>query len=122
MLNDWDALHGEIEVYSLLGEHLRVLDAEGKLKSQQRKEGKLKPNFKEQYLQGNIPFESITKSIHLWHTGNSKESLDDFLGLTKDEMQLFVQGDGSLKRKLDQLKSEKIAGSVKNALKKVMQK
>jgi len=92
------------------------------LKSQRRKEEKLKPNFKTQYLQGDIEFEDVTNFIHLWHTGNSKESLDDFLGLTKDEMQLLVKGDGSLKRKLNQLKSQKIAGSVKKALKNLIQK
>lgn len=87
------------------------------LKNQQGKEEKLKPNFKTQYLQGDIKFEDVTKFIHLWHTEDSKESLDDFLGLTKDEMQLLVKGDGSLKRNLDQSKSQKIAGSVKKALK-----
>ena len=67
------------------------------------KEEKLKPNFKTQYLQSGIKFEDITNFIHLWHTGDSKETLDNFLGLAEDEMQLFVKGDGSLKVKLDQL-------------------
>lgn len=41
LLYEWDALHGEIEVYSLLGEHLRVLDAEGNLKKPARKGRKI---------------------------------------------------------------------------------
>jgi len=41
LLYEWDALHGEIEVYSLLGEHLRVLDAEGNLKKPAKKGRKI---------------------------------------------------------------------------------
>jgi len=47
------------------------------------KEEKLKPNFKTQYLQSGIKFEDITNFIHLWHTGDSKETLDNFLGLAE---------------------------------------
>jgi hypothetical protein len=34
---EWDELHGEIEVYSLVGEHVRVLDANGQLKKAAKK-------------------------------------------------------------------------------------
>jgi predicted DNA-binding transcriptional regulator YafY len=78
-------------------------------------------NFKTEYLQGNIKFEDISKYISDWHKTTSKETLDDFLGLTEDEMQLLVKGDNSLKQKWDAEKLKSTA-KLKKAISMVLKK
>mgnify|MGYP000009411059 FL=1 len=61
--------------------------------------------FKEQYLQGKIPFEEIDKYIEDW--GNSDETctLREYLGLNAEEEDVWISdSDEALQELLDQQK------------------
>ena len=69
--------------------------------------------FKEQYLQGKIPFEEIDKYIEDW--GNSDETctLREYLGLNAEEEDVWISdSDEALQELLDQQK--KTDGGLKN--------
>jgi len=67
-------------------------------------------NFKEQYLIGKMQFTAINDFIAQWHKNTKGMSLPDFLGLTKEEYTLYLQGgDLSLKKELDAQKQKATA-------------
>jgi hypothetical protein len=73
-------------------------------------------NFKKQYLNGEIEYEAVLDFIDEWHAGDSTKSLEEFLGLTKHEMQLMANGDDSLKKELDRLKTQRVASALRKVL------
>lgn len=65
--------------------------------------------FKEQYLQGKIPFEEIDKYIEDW--GNSDETctLREYLGLNAEEEDVWISdSDEALQELLDQQKKQTV--------------
>jgi len=70
--------------------------------------------FKEQYLNGQVEFNSILDFIDAWHKnpeGKKGKDLPEFLGLSSDEMQLLAYGDDQLKTELDRIKAHKMTVS-----------
>ena len=65
------------------------------------------PDFKTQYLNGELAFDKITDFIADWHSQSGTLSLPDFLGLTTDEYQASVHGLANLKTILDTQKYKK---------------
>lgn len=69
--------------------------------------------FKDDYVQGKIPFEKLDDEVGLWHKGSSNLSLREYLGLSEEEYAVFLKGDSLLKQELDRQKAKfSAAGSV----------
>ncbi len=61
--------------------------------------------FKERYLAGEIPFEDIDLYIEEWNASDDTRRLAEFLGLTEEEEDVWVeQSDEALCEMLDQQK------------------
>lgn len=61
--------------------------------------------FKEQYLEGTIPFEAIDDFIEEWNTSDDNRRLSVFLGLTSEEEDIWIDdSDEALKELLDKQK------------------
>lgn len=61
--------------------------------------------FKEQYLEGTIPFEAIDDFIEEWNTSDDDRRLSVFLGLTSEEEDIWIDdSDEALKELLDKQK------------------
>ncbi len=58
--------------------------------------------FKEKYLAGEVPFEEIDDYIEVWNNSNDTCTLAQFLGLSADEEDIWIEdSDGALKEMLD---------------------
>ena len=58
--------------------------------------------FKEQYLEGTIPFEAIDDFIEEWNTSDDNRRLSVFLGLTSEEEDIWIDdSDEALQDLLD---------------------
>ena len=61
--------------------------------------------FKEQYLQGKIPFEAIDDFIEEWSGSDDERRLAVFLGLNSQEEDVWIdESDEALKELLDKQK------------------
>ena len=61
--------------------------------------------FKEQYLQGKIPFEAIDDFIEEWNGSDDERRLAVFLGLNSHEEDVWIdESDEALKELLDKQK------------------
>lgn len=50
-------------------------------------------NFIEQAVQGSAPISEIYEQVEFWHTHETGNSLQDFLGLTEQEMEFLLYSD-----------------------------
>jgi len=62
--------------------------------------------FKEQYLNTSLSFDKIHNWVDDWYNKTTTVTLQEYLGLTDQEMVLFIKGDNSLKKELDALRKE----------------
>jgi hypothetical protein len=53
--------------------------------------------FVELCLAGDVLMDEIDDYVHAWHTGDTKESIYDFLGMTREEYDLWVEQPRSLR-------------------------
>lgn len=59
--------------------------------------------FKERYLAGEIRFEEIDDYIEIWNNSNDERTLAQFLGLSADEEDVWIDdSDEALRAMLDQ--------------------
>ncbi len=66
-------------------------------------------NFKQLYLQSKIQIGKLDEFISKWHSGaGNGTSLQDFLGLSDDDMGPFLRGESELKKTLDAQKRKSI--------------
>ena len=62
--------------------------------------------FKERYLAGEIPFEEIDRYIEEWNESDDERRLAEYLGLTADEEDVWVdESDEALQELLDSQKA-----------------
>lgn len=66
-------------------------------------------NFKERYLNGEIPFEEIDRYISIWNNSDTPETLAKYLGLNSEEEDVWISdSDEALLELLDKQKNAKI--------------
>ncbi len=62
-------------------------------------------NFKERYLNGDIPFEAIDDYVDEWNNSDDSRTLREFLGLSVEEEDVWIDvSDEALQELLDQQK------------------
>lgn len=62
--------------------------------------------FKEQYLEGKIPFEAIDDFIEKWNESDDERRLAVYLGLSSEEEDVWIDdSDEALKELLDKQKN-----------------
>ena len=91
LLYTWDALHGEIEVFSKRGKHVEVLHPDGSHNQKQSKVELLMSNFIQDCLRGKALLDDIDDYIDVWHASDSDLNLHDFLGMTNQEFHAWVR-------------------------------
>ena len=63
--------------------------------------------FKEQYLEGKIPFEAIDDFIETWNESDDERRLAVYLGLNAEEEDVWIDdSDEALKELLDRQKKQ----------------